>query len=107
MVLLLDEPFSNLDAHLRANLFDHIRKLRDEEGMTIIIVSHDGQDVLGLSDFIYFMNNGKIGARKTPFNAYYNLKHLEIQNCLELLIKLSLKKRKLDSGQTNLKMVTI
>ena len=55
MVLLLDEPFSNLDAHLRANLFDHIRKLRDEEGMTIIIVSHDGQDVLGLPQILFIL----------------------------------------------------
>lgn len=75
-ILLLDEPFSNLDAQLRANLFDHILKLRERENMTIIIVSHDGQDVLGLSDFIYFLNNGKLSSRKTPFNAYYNLSHL-------------------------------
>jgi len=75
-ILLLDEPFSNLDAQLRANLFDHILKLRERENMTIIIVSHDGQDVLGLSDFIYFLNNGKLSSRKTPFNAYHNLSHL-------------------------------
>lgn len=75
-VLLLDEPFSNLDAQLRANLFDHILKLREKENITIIIVSHDGQDVLGLSDFIYFLNNGKLSSRKTPFSAYYNLNHL-------------------------------
>jgi iron(III) transport system ATP-binding protein len=75
-ILLLDEPFSNLDSQLRAKLFNHILKLRDEENMSIIIVSHDGQDVLGLSDFIYFLNNGKLSARKTPFNSYYNLKHL-------------------------------
>ena len=54
-VLLLDEPFSNLDAQLRASLFDHILKLREQENLTIVIVSHDGQDVLGLSDFIYFL----------------------------------------------------
>ena len=74
-ILLLDEPFSNLDSQLRAKLFDHILKLRNEENMSIIIVSHDGQDVLGLSDFIYFLNNGKLSSRKTPFNAYYNLSH--------------------------------
>lgn len=94
-VLLLDEPFSNLDAHLRANLFDHIRKLRDEEGMTIIIVSHDGQDVLGLSDFIYFMNNGKIGARKTPFNAYYNLKHLGNSKLFGIVNQIKFKEKKI------------
>ena len=58
-VLLLDEPFSNLDSQLRALLFKYILKLRQEEQLTIILVSHEGQDVLGLSDSIYFLNNGK------------------------------------------------
>ena len=75
-VLLLDEPFSNLDAHLRAMLFKYILKLRENENLTIILVSHEGQDVLGLSDAIYFLNKGKLSPRKTPFNAYYQLGHL-------------------------------
>jgi ABC-type sugar transport system ATPase subunit len=75
-ILLLDEPFSNLDAQLRAGLFQYIMKLRKQENLTIIIVSHDGQDLLGLSDYIYFLNSGKLSSKKTPFNAYYNLKHL-------------------------------
>lgn len=75
-VLLLDEPFSNLDAHLRAMLFKYILKLRENENLMIILVSHEGQDVLGLSDAIYFLNKGKLSPRKTPFNAYYQLGHL-------------------------------
>ena len=75
-VLLLDEPFSNLDSQLRALLFKYILKLRHEEQLTIILVSHEGQDVLGLSDAIYFLNNGKLSPRKTPYNAYYQLNHL-------------------------------
>lgn len=75
-ILLLDEPFSNLDAQLRATLFSYILKLREEENLTIILVSHEGQDVLGLSDAIYFLNRGKLSPRKTPFNAYYQLGHL-------------------------------
>lgn len=75
-VLLLDEPFSNLDAHLRAMLFKYILKLREKENLTIILVSHEGQDVLGLSDAIYFLNKGKLSPRKTPMNAYYQLGHL-------------------------------
>ena len=74
-VLLLDEPFSNLDAQLRASLFDHILKLREQENLTIVIVSHDGQDLLGLSDFIYFLNSGKLSSRKKPYKAYYDLNH--------------------------------
>tara|TARA_B100001287_G_scaffold274728_1_gene280677 strand:- start:3489 stop:4418 length:930 start_codon:yes stop_codon:yes gene_type:complete len=75
-VLLLDEPFSNLDAHLRAMLFKYILKLREKENLTIILVSHEGQDVLGLSNAIYFLNKGKLSPRKTPSNAYYQLGHL-------------------------------
>ena len=75
-VLLLDEPFSNLDSQLRALLFKYILKLRHEEQLTIILVSHEGQDVLGLSDAIYFLNNGKLSPRKTPYNAYYQRNHL-------------------------------
>jgi len=89
-ILLLDEPFSNLDSQLRAKLFNHILKLRNEENMSIIIVSHDGQDVLGLSDFIYFLNNGKLSARKTPFNSYYNLKHLGNSKLFGIVNQISL-----------------
>ena len=57
-------------------LFKYILKLREKENLTIILVSHEGQDVLGLSDAIYFLNKGKLSPRKTPFNAYYQLGHL-------------------------------
>ncbi len=94
-VLLLDEPFSNLDAELRARLFEYILKLRNEEHLTIIIVSHDGKDVLGLSDYIYFLNNGKLSPKKTPFNAYYNLKHLSQSKLFGVVNQISIKQKKI------------
>ncbi len=94
-VLLLDEPFSNLDTQLRARLFEHILRLRESENMSIIIVSHDGQDVLGLSDSIYFLNKGKLSAKKTPFNAYYNLKHLGNARLLGIVNQIELQEEKI------------
>ncbi|MEJ6589526.1 MAG: ABC transporter ATP-binding protein [Crocinitomicaceae bacterium] len=94
-VLLLDEPFSNLDSQLRALLFKHILKLRREENLTIILVSHEGQDVLGLSDVIYFLNKGKMSSKKTPFNAYYQLNHLRNALLLGIVNQISVDKRKI------------
>ncbi len=94
-VLLLDEPFSNLDAELRAQFFEYILKLRSEENLTIIIVSHDGEDVLGLSDYIYFLNNGKLSSKKTPFNAYYNLRHLSQSKLFGVVNQISIEKKKI------------
>ena len=94
-VLLLDEPFSNLDAELRARLFEHILKLRTEEDLTIIIVSHDGEDVLGLSDYIYFLNNGKLSSKKTKFNAYYNLNHLSQSKLFGVVNQISIQQKKI------------
>jgi len=94
-ILLLDEPFSNLDAQLRASLFQHILKLRKQENLTIILVSHDGQDVLGLSDYIYFLNKGKLSPKKTPFNAYYNLKHLTNARLFGIVNQIEINKEKI------------
>ena len=94
-VLLLDEPFSNLDAELRSRLFAYILKLRKEENLTIIIVSHDGQDILGLSDHIHFLSNGKLSPKKTPFNAYYNLTHLTQSKLLGIVNQISIQGKKI------------
>jgi len=94
-ILLLDEPFSNLDAQLRASLFQYILKLRKQENLTIILVSHDGQDVLGLSDYIYFLNKGKLSPKKTPFNAYYNLKHLTNARLFGIVNQIEINKEKI------------
>lgn len=72
--LLLDEPFGHLDAHLRQKLSSHLMDLRDEENTGIILVSHEGQDVLGLCDHICILQNGKISQKLQPEAVYYNYK---------------------------------
>ena len=62
--------------------------------MTIIIVSHDGK-MFWDSQIYLFMNNGKLGARKTPFNAYYNLKHLGNSKLFGIVNQIKFEERKL------------
>ena len=72
--LLLDEPFGHLDAHLRQKLSAHLIDLRDEEQTGIILVSHEGQDVLGLCDHISILQNGKLSKKQHPEAIYYHYK---------------------------------
>jgi ABC-type sulfate/molybdate transport systems ATPase subunit len=72
--LLLDEPFGHLDAHLRQKLSAHLMDLRDEEDTGIILVSHEGQDVLGLCDHISILQNGKLSKKYKPEEVYYHYK---------------------------------
>ncbi|MDP1836582.1 MAG: ATP-binding cassette domain-containing protein [Chlamydiales bacterium] len=59
-ILLLDEPFANLDVLLREQLYLLLRTLRSQFGLTIILVTHDFRDALVLSDRIALLSNGTI-----------------------------------------------
>ncbi len=65
-ILLLDEPLSNLDANLRAELRQEIRALQTRLGITTILVTHDQQEALAVSDRIVVMNGGKIVDQGSP-----------------------------------------
>lgn len=65
-VLLLDEPLSNLDANLRADMRDEIRSLQRRLGITTIFVTHDQQEALSMSDRIAVMDKGLIAEIGTP-----------------------------------------
>ena len=69
--LLLDEPFGHLDANLRQRLSSYLMDLRDTEDTGIVLVSHEGQDVLGLCDHICILQNGKISKKYLPETLYY------------------------------------
>ncbi|THD82771.1 ABC transporter ATP-binding protein [Aliigemmobacter aestuarii] len=59
-VLLLDEPLSNLDAHLRSEMRDLIRDLQRETGITTILVTHDQEEAVVLADRIALMFDGEL-----------------------------------------------
>jgi len=69
-VLLLDEPLSNLDARLRADLRDEIRRIQRTLGITAVYVTHDREEALGLADTIAAMNHGVIEQIGSPREVY-------------------------------------
>jgi iron(III) transport system ATP-binding protein len=69
-VLLLDEPFSNLDAKLRERARDWLRGLQHTLGLTTVFVTHDQDEALSMSDRILVMNGGRILREGTPEEVY-------------------------------------
>lgn len=69
-ILLLDEPFSALDSHLRFRLEQEVRQVIREFGKTVLLVSHDRDEVFRMSDSIAVMANGRVetlGTKKDVF----------------------------------------
>ena len=69
-ILLLDEPFSNLDAKLRIETRSEIRTLIKRIGLTAIFVTHDQSEALSISDRIAVMNKGKIEQVGSPLEIW-------------------------------------
>ena len=69
-VLLLDEPFSNLDAKLRERARTWLKRLQGELGLTTLFVTHDQDEALSLSDRIVVMNQGAVLQAGTPEDIY-------------------------------------
>jgi sulfate/thiosulfate transport system ATP-binding protein len=70
-VLLLDEPFGALDAKVRKELRDWLRRLHEEIHVTSVFVTHDQEEALELADRIVVMSNGKIEQVGTPEEVYH------------------------------------
>ena len=69
-LLLLDEPFSNLDAKLREQMRVELKELQRRLGITILFVTHDQIEALSLSDRIVVMDHGKVEQVGTPTHLY-------------------------------------
>ena len=69
-VLLLDEPFSALDESLRQEMRTLVRSLHDKLQMTTVLVTHDKEEALSLSDRVALMSDGKILQIDTPEEIY-------------------------------------
>jgi iron(III) transport system ATP-binding protein len=69
-VLLFDEPLSNLDAKLRAEMRVELRELQRRLDITSLYVTHDQEEALAISDRVIVMNNGKIEQIGTPEEIY-------------------------------------
>jgi iron(III) transport system ATP-binding protein len=73
-LVLMDEPFSNLDAMLRVNTRKEVRAILKKSNMSAILVTHDQEEALSFADRIAVMNNGIIEQIGTPEEVYYNPK---------------------------------
>lgn len=69
-VLLLDEPLSALDAQIRKKLQADLRSIQTELGMTMVLVTHDQDEAMAVSDKIFVMNKGEIAQQGSPTEIY-------------------------------------
>lgn len=79
-ILLLDEPFSSLDINLRSEMREFILKIQKDLGVTTVLVTHDKEEALMMSDKIAVMIDGYIAQFDTPKNLYENPHSKEVAN---------------------------
>ena len=81
-VLLLDEPLSNLDARLRLQTREEIRRIQKETGITTIFVTHDQEEAMSISDIIVVMKLGVVQQTGKPQDIYDNPTNLFVAKFL-------------------------
>lgn len=81
-VLLLDEPLSNLDARLRLQTREEIRRIQRETGITTIFVTHDQEEAMSISDMIVVMKDGVVQQIGKPQEVYDNPENLFVAKFL-------------------------
>ena len=74
--LLFDEPLSNLDAKLRIEMRNELRRIQRESGLTSIYVTHDQAEALAISDLIIVMKEGRIVEGGRPVDIYRRPRHV-------------------------------
>jgi inositol-phosphate transport system ATP-binding protein len=81
-ILLLDEPMSNLDARLKLDVRDEIRKIQRNLGVTTIIVTHDQEEALAISDRVAILNGGRIQQYAPPHELFNHPNNLFVASFL-------------------------
>lgn len=71
-ILLLDEPFSSLDENLRCEMADLVRKLHHEMELTVVMVTHDKEEAMKVSDRIALMKAGEVLQYDKPERMFYH-----------------------------------
>lgn len=71
-MLLMDEPFSSMDAELREQLAREVRELLKRDGITAILVTHDQLEAFAMADVIGVLGNGKLHQWDTGYHIYHN-----------------------------------
>jgi putative spermidine/putrescine transport system ATP-binding protein len=103
-ILLLDEPFSNLDALLRVRLREELHRIQRRVNITAIFVTHDQEEALSLADRIAVMNKGQIEQLDKPSNIYAAPQTLFVADFIGVMNLISSQQRGeiLDVGQQRL-----
>lgn len=70
-LLLMDEPFSNLDARLRTELVGELRTLLKQLGITTLLVTHDQHDAFALADRLGYISDGRLEQWDPPYDVYH------------------------------------
>jgi multiple sugar transport system ATP-binding protein len=81
-VLLLDEPLSNLDARLRLQTREEIRRIQKETKITTVFVTHDQEEAMSISDMLVVMKDGVVHQIGKPQEVYDNPKNLFVAKFL-------------------------
>lgn len=81
-VLLLDEPLSNLDARLRLQTREEIKRIQKETGITTVFVTHDQEEAMSISDEIVLMNFGAEQQKGNPQDVYNQPQNLFVAKFL-------------------------
>jgi iron(III) transport system ATP-binding protein len=71
-LLLLDEPFSNLDADLRAQMRDEVQKVLRMTGTTAVFVTHDQEEAFTIADEVGVLNHGRLEQLGSPHTVYHH-----------------------------------
>jgi ABC-type sugar transport system ATPase subunit len=71
-LLLLDEPLSNLDARLKIEMREEIRRLQKELGITTVMVTHDQEEAMTMADRVAVMKDGQLVQYSAPMELYNN-----------------------------------
>ncbi len=75
-ILVLDEPTVGLDAAGRVEFYSYLRRVQQEQNVTIVLVSHDMAEVATLADMLFVLHNGRLVAQGTPRSIFAETEQL-------------------------------
>ncbi|MGN6563743.1 MAG: ABC transporter ATP-binding protein [Thermomicrobiales bacterium] len=96
LLLIADEPTTALDVTIQAQILDLMRKLQQERGTAVILITHDLGVVAGMSDRIQVMYAGTVAERADTYELFANPRHPYTLGLLKSIPRLDEKKEKLD-----------
>jgi len=83
-LLLMDEPFSNIDPELKNKLVYEIRDIIKQEGITTLLVTHDQLEAFALGDIVGVMNHGELQQWDSAYNLYHKPKNIFVSSFIGL-----------------------